>query len=103
LRSGARPREELFKVNDSEKKKKFVYGEITGIPVTEEQMKSYEEAQKNRVKSSAEQELDDMADEFKSRMVKKSFKPMKAGGKISSASKRADGIAQRGKTRGKMV
>ena len=27
---------------------------------------------------------------------------MKKGGKVSSASKRADGIAQRGKTRGKM-
>ena len=27
----------------------------------------------------------------------------KKGGKVSSASKRADGIAQRGKTRGKMV
>jgi hypothetical protein len=30
-------------------------------------------------------------------------KPFKAGGKISSASKRADGIAIRGKTRGNMV
>jgi hypothetical protein len=28
---------------------------------------------------------------------------MKSGGKVSSASKRADGIAQRGKTRGRMV
>lgn len=27
----------------------------------------------------------------------------KAGGKVSSASKRADGCAQRGKTRGKMI
>ena len=30
-------------------------------------------------------------------------KGMKKGGKVSSASKRADGIAQRGKTRGKLV
>ena len=30
-------------------------------------------------------------------------KPMKKGGKVSSASKRADGIAQRGKTRGRIV
>ena len=29
--------------------------------------------------------------------------PMKKGGSVSSASKRADGIAQRGKTRGTMV
>ena len=28
---------------------------------------------------------------------------MKAGGKVGSASKRADGIAQRGKTKGKML
>jgi hypothetical protein len=28
---------------------------------------------------------------------------MKAGGSVSSASKRADGIAKKGKTRGKMV
>jgi len=28
---------------------------------------------------------------------------MKAGGKVSSASKRADGIAVKGKTRGRMV
>lgn len=30
-------------------------------------------------------------------------KDMKKGGKVSSASKRADGIAQRGKTKGRMV
>ncbi len=29
--------------------------------------------------------------------------PMKKGGKVSSASKRADGCAIKGKTRGKMV
>lgn len=31
------------------------------------------------------------------------FRKMNKGGKVSSASKRADGIAQRGKTRGKFV
>ena len=30
-------------------------------------------------------------------------KMMKKGGKVASASKRADGIAQRGKTRGKVI
>ena len=29
--------------------------------------------------------------------------PLKKGGKVSSASARADGIAQRGKTRGRMI
>ena len=33
----------------------------------------------------------------------KSFLPFKAGGSVSSASKRADGCAIKGKTRGKMV
>lgn len=33
----------------------------------------------------------------------KSFIPFKKGGSVSSASKRADGCAQRGKTRGRMV
>lgn len=38
-------------------------------------------------------------------MTRKDRKPtgMKAGGSVGSASKRGDGIAQRGKTRGKMV
>ena len=31
------------------------------------------------------------------------FKGMKKGGKVSSASKRADGIAQKGKTKGRFV
>ena len=33
----------------------------------------------------------------------KSFLPFKSGGKVSSASKRADGCAIKGKTRGKML
>ena len=33
----------------------------------------------------------------------KSFLPFKAGGSVSSASRRADGCAIRGKTKGKMV
>ena len=33
----------------------------------------------------------------------KSFLPFKAGGSVSSASSRADGIAQRGKTKGRLV
>lgn len=33
----------------------------------------------------------------------KSFLPFKKGGSVSSASKRADGIAIKGKTRGRMV
>lgn len=35
--------------------------------------------------------------------MKRETRGMKAGGKVSSASARADGCAQRGKTRGKMI
>ena len=35
--------------------------------------------------------------------AKGSLMPLKAGGKVSSASKRADGCAIKGKTRGRMV
>jgi hypothetical protein len=39
----------------------------------------------------------------KTRQQAKSEMGMKKGGKVSSASKRADGCAQRGKTKGRMV
>jgi len=35
--------------------------------------------------------------------LKRESRGMKSGGKVNSASKRADGIAARGKTRGKMI
>jgi hypothetical protein len=42
-------------------------------------------------------------EELKRRMQEGTMFQMKAGGKVSSASKRADGCAIKGKTRGKMV
>ena len=46
----------------------------------------------------SDEELDELA-----REVAKGDKKMKKGGKVSSASSRADGCAQRGKTKGRMV
>jgi hypothetical protein len=40
---------------------------------------------------------------FQARRMKEEASRYKKGGKVSSASSRADGIAQRGKTRGKMI
>ena len=40
--------------------------------------------------------------EFEESQIKKPAKGMKSGGSVSSASRRADGIATKGKTRGKM-
>ena len=50
------------------------------------------------------EDLEDFASEAKKRnRARQSSQKMKSGGKVSSASARADGCAQRGKTRGKMV
>jgi len=46
----------------------------------------------------SEEELNELA-----REVSKGSRKYKNGGKVSSASTRADGIAQRGKTKGRMV
>lgn len=45
----------------------------------------------------------DEADNEVQRETTRGVRPMKSGGKVSSASKRADGCAIRGKTKGKMV
>jgi len=51
----------------------------------------------------------DIAEEEKQKAIELAMaagnnqQPMKKGGMVGSASKRADGMAQRGKTRGKMV
>jgi hypothetical protein len=75
---------------------KEVY-EILGQPVSKEQ---YEEASKkmDAPQSKVEEDMDDFAKRAKERAAKKI--KMKKGGMVkSSASKRADGIAMKGKTR----
>jgi hypothetical protein len=79
---------------------KEVY-EILGQPVSKEQ---YEEASKkmDAPQSKVEEDMDDFAKRAKERAAKKI--KMKKGGMVkSSASKRADGIVKKGKTRGRMV
>ena len=44
-----------------------------------------------------------LAEERERRKAEKAAAGMKKGGKVGSASKRADGCAQRGKTRGKVI
>lgn len=50
------------------------------------------------IRFSRQEEAQDYADE-----LQRETRGMKKGGAVKSASKRADGCAQRGKTRGKMV
>jgi hypothetical protein len=81
--------------------------EILGRPVTKEQ---YEAASKkmDAPQSEVEKEMDDFAKRARERAAQRKLEKTamgkKKGGLIkSSASKRADGIAIKGKTRGKMV
>lgn len=53
--------------------------------------------------TSRERRSDAELDELAREIARDKSRGMKSGGKVSSASKRADGCAQRGKTRGRMV
>ena len=103
----------------ADKSRKYISGTWNGQPVTEAEMNAREAAQyKNRsptevgmddyadkararltgqARVAAESELDQEMAQARARLVKR-----KSGGRVS-ASSRADGIAQRGKTRGKFV
>ena len=80
--------------------------EILGRPVTKEQ---YEAAAKkmDAPQSEAEKEMDDFAKRARERAAQKKLEKTamgkKKGGMVSSASKRADGIAIKGKTKGRFV
>jgi hypothetical protein len=91
------------------------------VPKTEEEKKTYDEARSKFLKDYVPESADgsptpkkylDYADQEGKEAVEKSKKGKKAGGTVnmkkggsvkSSASKRADGIAMKGKTRGRMV
>ena len=80
--------------------------EILGRPVTKEQ---YEAAAKkmDAPQSEVEKEMDDFAKRARERAAQRKLEKTamgkKKGGMVSSASKRADGIAIKGKTKGRMV
>jgi len=56
----------------------------------------------NEVVSNASQKASEAQDEAK-RESSRGIKPMKKGGKVKSASSRADGCCERGKTKGRFV
>jgi hypothetical protein len=77
--------------------------EILGRPVTKEQ---YEASAKkmDAPQSEVEKDMDDFAKRARERAAKrKTAMGKKKGGMVSSASKRADGIAIKGKTKGRFV
>jgi hypothetical protein len=80
--------------------------EILGRPVTKEQ---YEAAAKkmDAPQSEVEKEMDDFAKRARERAAQRKLEKTamgkKKGGMVSSASKRADGIAIKGKTKGRFV
>lgn len=76
--------------------------EVLGRPVTKEQ---YEEASKrmDTPQSKVEEDMDDFAKRAKERASQRMTPVKKAKGGTVSASKRADGCAIRGKTKGRIV
>jgi hypothetical protein len=79
--------------------------EILGRPVTKEQ---YEASAKkmDAPQSEVEKDMDDFAKRARERAAQRKEKTAmgkKKGGMVSSASKRADGIAIKGKTKGRFV
>lgn len=85
--------------------KQALYKEMDTMPegeVTPEMAR----AAKERVKSAGRSALDEQRRETRGKvpeLTERRMKAYKKGGSISSASKRADGIAQRGKTKGRIV
>ncbi len=84
-------------------------GAVGAIPIgIAKKMSDAKEKQKKQASEKSGMELE-VENAKKDRRVKEEYeayqksKGMKKGGKVSSASSRADGCAQRGKTRGKMV
>ena len=74
--------------------------------VTKETQKGYANYEKDQQEAQKKLETRDaeIKQKFKSTIEKlKGAVGMKAGGKVSSASKRADGCAIKGKTKGRMV
>ena len=70
-------------------------GNIINDVETQKNQKGYDKYEADNAKKQSEREA---KDEGVMKKIK-SFVGMKSGGKVSSASKRADGIAIRGKTR----
>lgn len=78
----------------------FGLGIVPGFLYKDKYQKDEEERQRREAEAAAAAETEAAgAGMKKGGKVKK----MAKGGKVSSASKRADGIAQRGKTRGKVI
>lgn len=77
----------------------FGLGIVPGLLYKDKYQKDEEERQRREAEAAAAAEAEAAGGMKKGGKVKKKAK----GGSVSSASKRADGCAQRGKTRGRMV
>jgi len=85
--------------------KKAMYKEMDTNPDTPYTQETAREA-KERIKSAGRSALDEQRRETRGQapeLTKRRMKVYKGGGSVSSASKRADGIATKGKTRGRIV
>ena len=101
----------LFKTKDVEEANRILGGELPaqstpGVMTPGERIASIGKAFGAKAPAKKKSDLEADAEELR-RMIGKDFEvtptKMAKGGKVSSASKRADGCAMRGKTKGRMV
>jgi len=99
----AKAAEKTAKAQDIAKKVGIGAGTVALAPVAAKLGDRYgDEAQDIRDRGIERREKEKLQKQYEDQ-DKQEGRGMKKGGKVSSASKRADGCAQRGKTRGKMV
>lgn len=79
-----------------------VYGAMSGRGVTGRMLNPQEAARIAQEQQAQQMAADEQANREKQNAIAASYSGYKKGGKVSSASKRADGCAMRGKTKGKM-
>lgn len=72
-------------------------------PATIAEMEAAKRAREAEFEATPEEVRDRKMRDRMDRAYEASRTSMRAGGKVSSASRRADGIAQRGKTKGRMI
>jgi flagellar hook protein FlgE len=81
-----------------------VYGAVTGEGMMGKMLNPAEAAKIAQEEQARQQAAAEQANaDRQAKIAASTSGGMKKGGKVSSASSRADGIAQRGKTRGKIV
>ena len=95
------PKADKFQSLDDAYKEQMSEPPNTGYDMNPNWAKEHPEWAAESAKTTKEYE--DRSKKLRMDTLKKTVKPFKKGGSVSSASKRADGCATKGKTKGRMV